>query len=213
MNRYNAVLLDFDGTVMDTNRMIMNSWQYTYKQVTGRPGDEAFIYSTYGEILYDSMKKAFPNEDTDRCVAYYRGYQRDHFLEEIRLFPGMKEAIAGIKARGRKTALVTSRMRKTTMQGVEAFGLDGLLDTVVAVEDTEEHKPEPAPILKALERLEVQPEESLMVGDSQYDLLCAERAGVDYAMVSWTAAGDALRRLGKTPDYTVQEAADLLKII
>lgn len=213
MNTIDTVLFDFDGTVMDTNDLIYNSWQYTYRTVTGEEGDPEFIYSTYGEILQSSMAKAFPNIDVDKTVSIYREYQKDNYAKQIRLFPKIKETIAAIKQQGYKQALVTSRLREKTMEGVTLFGIDRYFDTIVTMEDTKAHKPNPGPILKALERLDSKGDQAIMVGDSQYDLLCAHNAGVEYAMVAWTKAGEAVKKQGLKPDYVMKEAADILDIL
>lgn len=212
MKKYKAVLLDFDGTIMDTNRLILNSWQYTYRKLTGKEGDEKTILSTFGEILYDSMEKFFP-EQKDEAVATYREYQKYNFEEEIELFPGMKEAIEEMKKKGYLTALVTSRLARTTMLGVKKFGLGELLDTIVTEEDTEGHKPLPDPAQKAMERLGVSPSECIMIGDSKYDLMCAHNAGMEFILVSWSAAAGELEKMDEKPDHVIDSAEDLFKII
>lgn len=97
-----TVLFDFDGTVMDTNDVIMKSWQHTFKTLTGEEGDEKYILSTFGEILEDSMKRTFPNHDTKKVVEIYRSYHYGKFLDLISLFPGMEETLREIKNRNYK---------------------------------------------------------------------------------------------------------------
>ena len=116
-----TVLFDFDGTLMDTTDVIVGSWQHTFMTLTGREGDLERIYRTFGEILRDSMVKMFPENDPDEAVEIYRSYHRNNFGERIKVFTGMKERLAELKARGLKTAVVTSRAGVTTVEGLESY--------------------------------------------------------------------------------------------
>ena len=66
--KYKAVLLDFDGTIADTTRLIVDSWQHTYRTLTGREGEEEFILSTFGETLRDSLQYARLDDETVRAI-------------------------------------------------------------------------------------------------------------------------------------------------
>ena len=214
MGRINTVLFDFDGTVMDTNDVIYNSWQFTYNELTGRDGDDDVIYATFGEPLYQSMEKLFPDVPAEKSVELYRSYHYDHFTDLIRLFPGIEELLAEIKKRGLKTALVTSRLQRTTGIGMRKFGLEKYFDQVVTIEDCTKYKPDPEPINIALERLGSRPGESIMIGDSLFDLQCADNAGVEYAMVGWARAVDADSLDGdEKPEHILDRAEDLLDIL
>lgn len=65
---FDTVLFDFDGTVMDTNDIILQSWQHTFKTLTGKKGDENYILATYGEILEESMKRTFPKHNPKEAL-------------------------------------------------------------------------------------------------------------------------------------------------
>lgn len=210
----NTVIFDFDGTLADTNRMVINSWQHTYRTLLGREEPEENILRTFGEPLALSMEKAFPQVPAEEAIAIYRGYQELHFEEMIRPFPGMAELVRRLKEEGFKVGIVTSRLRNTTMRGLRAFSLSECVDELVTCEDTQKHKPEPEPALEALSRLKAVPEEAVMVGDSMFDILCAHGAGMKAVLVGWAlAVGEEEKRGPDGPDVVADTAEELLSLI
>ena len=214
MSKIDTVLFDFDGTVMNTNDVIINSWQHTFRTLENREEDEAKIIATFGEPLQVTMEKIFPNVPVEESIQVYRSYHYDNFGELISLFPGMKELIAELKKRGYKLGMVTSRLRRTTEQGMEKYGIMEYFDTVVTADDTDKHKPDPEPINIALEKLGSVPEKSIMLGDTMFDILCAKNAGVKSVLVSWAMAVSEEEKTGPNrPDYIIDQADDLLKLL
>ena len=213
MSKIKAVLFDFDGTIMDTNAIILGSWKHTFNTVLGRDPVQEEIVKTFGEPLEITMGKLFPDRDTHEMVETYRSYQRHIYQQDITMFPGMKEAVTELKARGYKVAIVTSRLWESTQQGLYKFDITDMIDAVVSAEDTTIHKPDPTPCLLCLEKLGIGPEEALMVGDSKFDILCARNAGVESCLVSWTISVSEELRKELAPEYYITEASQLLDIV
>lgn len=216
MKKIDTVLFDFDGTIMDTNNVILMSWQHTFKTLENREEDEDVLTKTFGEPLEKTIERFFPNVPLEEALEVYRGYQRDNFEGLITLFPGMKELLAEIKKRGYKTALVTSRLKRTTMSGLEKYDIKKYFDAIVTPEDTDKHKPDPEPILIALKKLNSNPENALMLGDTLFDIKCAKNAEVESVLVSWSLAlrGQTKASLGEdAPDYIINKPEDLLAIL
>ena len=214
MSRTDTVLFDFDGTVMDTNNVIIQSWQHTFRTLENREEDLDKIIKTFGEPLEVTMRNLFPHVPVEESIAIYRSYHYNNFGELISVFPGMKELIRELKGRGCKLGLVTSRLRKTTMQGLEKYGLAEFFDAVVTADDTSKHKPDPEPVNIALEKLGSRPENSIMVGDTMFDILCARNAGVKSVLVSWALAVTEEEKNGPDgPDHTIEKAEELLALI
>lgn len=214
MNKIDTVLFDFDGTVMNTNDVIINSWQHTFKTLENREEDVETIVKTFGEPLAVTMEKFFPDVPVDQSINIYRSYHYDNFGELISLFPGMKELLAELKRRGYKIGMVTSRLRRTTEEGLEKYGVIDYFDTVITADDTDKHKPDPAPIHIALKNLDSVPEKSIMLGDTMFDILCAKNAGVKSVLVSWAMAVTEEEKNGPDkPDYIIDQAEDLLALL
>lgn len=214
MRKKDTVLFDFDGTVMDTNDVILASWQHTFRTLKNREEDVEKLVKTFGEPLETTIKKFFPNTPPDEAIEIYRAFHREKFSDMIKLFPGIKELLAELKKKGYRTGLVTSRLLKTTMQGLEAFGIKELFDVIVTADDTARHKPDPQPVEIALEKLNSAPEQTVMLGDTMFDILCAKNAGVTSVLVSWSLALGGAEDFGESrPDFIISHAEELFNII
>ena len=126
-----------------------------------------------------------------------------------------------------KTGIATSRLRESTLIGMEVMDLVGHIDAVVTVDDTTKHKPDPEPANICLERLGSRPEESIMLGDSAFDMGCGKNAGMTTVMVGWSeAAKGAMESVAKKqisraseeidvfkPDFIIEEPEGLWKVI
>ncbi|MBQ0079054.1 MAG: HAD-IA family hydrolase [Eubacterium sp.] len=183
-----TILFDFDGTLMDTNNIIIESWQHTFRTLEGREESLERLIPTFGEPLSRTMAEFFPNIPVEESIEVYRSFQRDHFTGYIELFPGVKEMVHEAKAAGYKTAIVTSRLVNTTTEALTKFGIIDDFDVIVTPEDTDKHKPDPEPALVALRKLGAKPENAVMLGDTMFDILCANNAGVKSVLVGWTFA-------------------------
>ncbi|MDO4860009.1 MAG: HAD-IA family hydrolase [Bacillota bacterium] len=214
MAKTDTVLFDFDGTVMNTNDVIIASWQHTFRTIDGKEREVSEIARTFGEPIVQTMKRMFPHVPVEESLKIYRSYQYDYFDDLVTLFPGMKELLVKLRKTGYKTGLVTSRMRNTTYRGLEKFELTDLFDAVVTCDDTNVHKPDPEPVFIALEKLGTKPEKTVMLGDTMYDIMCANNAGVTSVLVGWAIAPTEEEIKGENgPDFIMKDAADLFRIL
>ena len=212
--RIDTVLFDFDGTVMDTTDVIIGSWQHTFRTLEGRERPLPEIVQTFGEPLAVTMSKIFPEVAVEEAIEVYRSYHRDNFGERISVYKGMPELLAALKAQGYKTGLVTSRLSRTTWEGLHKYNLDQYFDVVVSCDDTDKHKPDPTPVRITLERLGSLPERSIMLGDTMFDILCARNAGVLSVLVGWAIALSPEEIHGpQGPDFVIEDAMDLFSIL
>lgn len=209
-----TVLFDFDGTLMNTNDLIIDSWRHTFRVLKGEDINEEEIIRTFGEPLIQTMEKFFPNIPIDECVEIYRSYHRESFGDKISLFPGIKEMLRDLKQLGYKLAVVTSRAGLTTKEAMEKYEIQQYFDAVVTCDDTDKHKPDPEPVNIALEQLNSSTKESIMIGDSMYDILCARNAGVLSVLVAWAMAVTEEEKTGPDkPDFFVESTQDIIKLI
>ena len=212
-NNIKAVLFDFDGTIMDTNEVIINSWQHTFRNLTGKEADVNMLLGTFGEPLEISIDKMLPEFSRDDAMRIYREYQYCNFKGLISLFPGVVEVLRELKGKDIKTAIVTSRLRRTTMEGIEKFDLHDFFDTVVTMEDTKKHKPDAEPAFEALRRLDIEAEKAIMVGDSKFDIMCARNAGVKSVLVDWSVAAQAESGIENKADFKIRSLKELLDFV
>lgn len=206
---FSVVLFDLDGTLIDTNHLIVTSFQHTLKEKLGLEVSEAAIYKHFGEPLPTTMARYSPDL-AEELTDFYRVFNLANHDALVRNFEGVREMLADLRAAGVKLGVVTSKRRDLALRGMQVCGLQDCFDTVVGMDETEKHKPEPEPVFLALERLGARPgAHVLMVGDSRFDVECGRNAGVRTAAVGWTVQD----RSGLAPDYWVESPADLTELV
>ena len=211
----NTVLFDFDGTLLDSNGLIADTWRHTVRNFTGKEISDDEIRDTIGEMLIDSMRRMMPEVNPEEAVEFYRVYQRGIFLDRVRLFEGTEKVLRALKAAGFKTAIVTNRLKSSTHNALEHFEITELFDFILTASEMEKFKPDPEPIYKALEQLNSKPEEAIFVGDSNHDIEAGNAAGVFTILVNWSFGlpPGELRENASEPDTTISELEEILVLL
>ena len=213
MTGIRAVLYDFDGTLADSTDLIMRCYRHTMATHLGDvPPDEDWL-SGFGMTLESQLGRFA--RSTDEALAMldtYRTFQNTLHDDLLRPFPGAAETVAELDRRGYRLAIVTSKHRRAALRGMELCGIVSHFDVIVTPEDVTEHKPHPAPVLFALERLGVAPEEALFVGDSPHDVAAGRAAGTHTAAALWGPfSREALERA--RPDALLDAQHDVLALV
>lgn len=211
MARFRTVLFDLDGTLIDTNHLIVTSFQHVFREHLGLEVPAEQIYTHFGEPLRRTLAQYAPDRVDELCDRY-RTFNLAHHDQLIRQFPGMLEATSRLKRAGLKLAVVTSKYTRTAKRGLDVCRLTPFFDVVVGMDQTEKHKPDPEPCLEALRRLgEGAGPHVLMVGDSPFDIECGRNAGLRTAAVEWTVNRQPLE--ASRPDYWVADPGDLVRLV
>jgi pyrophosphatase PpaX len=209
--RYTTVLFDLDGTLVDTNELIMQSFMYTLEKFYPGKFTREDILPHMGKTLYQQFSFFSPNQAED-MVRTYRAHNEQVHDEWIQAFPHVEEVIEQLAEMGVKMGVVTTKQRTTAEMGLRYFGLDKWIGTLVCYQDTTRHKPEPEPVLLAVKRLQADPGRTIMIGDSEYDILAAKQARVSSAGVAWSIKGaEYLERF--SPDYIIGDMRDVTAIV
>ena len=210
----NTVLFDFDGTLVNTNDVIIASWQHTYMYYLGREESLEKITACFGEPLLLTMEREFPEVDPRESAEVYRNFQKENADELVKIFPGIKELLESLKTDGFRMGVVTSRTRESAQRYMDMFGIGDYFEEMVSCDDTDIHKPNPEPILLCLKKMGITAEEALMVGDSPFDIKCANNAGVKSVLVGWRITGDGQTLIDDArEDFTIEEPAELTGIL
>lgn len=148
-----AVLLDFDGTIVDTTELIHESMRRATEEVLGRRLDREALMANVGQPLPRQMELLDPERAGDLLESYL--LHNDELHEAlIREFPNVQASLTRLRDAGLRLAVVTSKRRRSVEMALGSFpGLRGMVDAFVTMEDTTEHKPLPAPLLKGLQLL------------------------------------------------------------
>ena len=210
----NTVLFDFDGTLVNTNDVIIASWQHTYMYYLGREESLEKITACFGEPLLLTMEREFPEVDPRESAGVYRNFQKENADELVKIFPGIKELLESLKTDGFRMGVVTSRTRESAQRYMDMFGIGDYFEEMVSCDDTEIHKPNPEPILLCLKKMGITAEEALMVGDSPFDIKCANNAGVKSVLVGWRITGDGQTLIDDArEDFTISEPSELVGVL
>ncbi len=180
------MLFDLDGTLIDSTRLIIESYHHTMRVHRGQALPDAAWIAGLGTPLRVQVRRFTDDEDeVQRMIATYREWNLAHHDAMVRSFPGALDAVRDLKARGARIGIVTSKNRHGVELGLKLCGFDGLFDTIVTSDDLEASKPDPAPVVAALDRLETAPAAALFVGDSPHDIAAGRDAGTRTAACLW----------------------------
>ena len=179
-------LFDLDGTLIDSIELILSSYRHTLIAHRGEAPARDFWLAGLGTPL--AQQFAHFSEDPheiEAMVATYRAHNLAHHDALVREYPGALAGVRALRARGLALGVVTSKRADSARRGLALSGFDGLFDTLVAVDDVLRHKPDPEPVLCALERLDASAATAIFVGDSPHDLAAGRAAGVRTAAALW----------------------------
>ncbi|MBU8880936.1 pyrophosphatase PpaX [Bacillus sp. FJAT-29790] len=206
----NTFLFDLDGTLIDTNELIISSFLHTFDSYCPNRYKREDILPFMGPTLTETFESIDP-EKVNEMIATYRKFNIENHDLLVTEFEGVFETVRTLKESGYKIGIVTTKVSHVTEMGLKLTKLDQFFDVVVTLDDVQKPKPDPEPIFKALELLGSKPEEAIMVGDNSHDILGGRNAGTKTAGVAWSAKGKEFL-LGFEPDYMLENMADLLDI-
>jgi pyrophosphatase PpaX len=211
--RFPVVLFDLDGTLIDSGPIILASMQHAIQSVLGREIPPEELAKTIGGQGLVAQMEALDAERVDELVEAYR-LHNEPLHETLEGFEGMPVVLAELHDQGRKIGIVTAKRHRTVQLAFDRFPwLEDYVGLVVASEDTERHKPDPDPVLAALERFEADPGSAAYVGDSPFDIRSAKGAGVFAVGVGWGGIHPDERLLAEEPDAFVREPEELLRVL
>lgn len=187
-----TLLFDLDGTLIDSVRLILDSYHHTLRVHGLPPRSDAEWLRGVGTPLRVQFREW--DDGTGRIeemVATYRDYNLAHHDMMVRAYDGVGDMLRGVKAAGKRTALVTSKNRQGSLRGLDLTGLTGYIDLLVCADDVVNPKPHPEPVMKALAQLGADARSAVFIGDSVHDMHSGRAAGVQTAAVLWGPFGRA----------------------
>lgn len=209
--KIDTLLFDLDGTLINTNDLIISSFLHTLEHYFPGKYSREKVIEFIGPPLVDSFK-GIDAERVEEMITMYREHNLSNHDLLVKEYEGVFETIERLHKEGFKLAVVTTKMKSTAIRGLEVTGLDRFFEVIVAIDDVEKVKPDPEPLEKAMKALGSSAETTIMVGDSQYDILGGKNTGTATAAVAWSIKGEAFIRSFE-PDYVLEDMRDLLKIV
>lgn len=208
--KYKHIVFDVDGTLLDTAECILYSLQQALKTVIGSSPE-------IGELTHVLRRTTAANmeylgitdkDQADKTTALWVANE-DKYSYMMRPFDGIPELLDKLKNSGCQLGIVTSRTHEELELVLAPQPIRSYFPVAICSDDTAEHKPSPAPLLKYMEQTGAKSGEILYIGDSSTDGMCASAAGTHFALAVWGSQDDA----HVTAEYYPESPAQLAEFI
>lgn len=210
-NNITTLLFDLDGTLIDTNELIIASYLHTLEKYYPGKYAREDVLPFMGPTLHEAFGSINPDR-VEEMIIEYRTFNLAQHDALVREFPGVYETVKILKEKGYKLGVVTTKRLDVALRGLRLMNLAAFFEVIIAYDHVEKVKPDPEPIFKALEQLGSKPSEAIMVGDNYHDILGGKNAGTLTAGVAWSIKGrDYIAKY--EPDYILEQMPDLLTIL
>lgn len=209
---YNYILFDWDGTIANTLEHWIKIMQHTFKKFGVELTREEIITQVLGD------HKSFNRLGITNKKEFMKALipEAAKLLISTRLNKNARYIIEKLNKNNKKIGLVTSSFTILVYPSMAAFGIADDFDVIVGAEDTKEHKPDAEPIFYALKKLNGDPRQAIMIGDSIKDIQAANAAGIDsclyYSKLNQKVYTKKFIKKAKST-YTIEDLKELEKIV
>ena len=208
-----TVLFDLDGTLIDSVRLILDSYHHTLASHGLPPRtDEEWLRGVGTPLSVQFAEWSDDQATLEALIATYREYNLKHHDRMVTVYPGVVDAVRAIRDSGIATGLVTSKNRLGALRGLTLARLEAMMDVLVCADEVTNPKPHPEPVEKAVALLGADPATTVYVGDSIHDMHSGRAAGVQTAAVLWGPFGRSHLE-GARPDYWVERPEQLVALV
>ncbi|MDD3957810.1 MAG: HAD-IA family hydrolase [Candidatus Izemoplasmatales bacterium] len=211
MNPIDLLLFDLDGTLMDSNQLIIDSFKETLLiHLPGQSFKEDDIIAMIGPPLEVTLfQLSGSHTRTKAMIQTYLDVYRTREFSYIAPYPYVLEALAYFDQKHIPQAVITTKFKRSAVPSIVHFGLDRFLKAVITLDDVSHPKPHPESIFQAIRQFGAR--NALMIGDMPSDIQAGKRAGVLTCGVGWSLKCDALKE--EKPDFWINDYRDLMAII
>ena len=210
---YDIIIFDLDGTLADTAPDVAFGVNQALHIMGFEPLKLEQVKKAVGPGREEFIRNIFPgveNPDTETFLTIFREIYWEHCLEKTVLFHGMEEVLTGLEALSLNVA--TNKPKVFTEKILKGLGVRDRFDEVVGPEDVNHAKPDPEMIIKIVEDVGGEPTGTLLIGDTDRDILAGQRGGVGVCGARYGyGCNEDMESLH--PDFFVDHPAEILEII
>lgn len=194
---YKTILLDIDGTILDSEKGLILAFQKSLKDNLGLKKGIKDLESIIGMEEEEATRLFTDNDFYKKKIISEWSNNVKNSKERAQLFPDVEDTLMMLKKKGTKLGIVTSKTNLHMKNEFNHLGINNYFDVIVTLNSVTHPKPHPEPLELALKKTKSKKNETLFIGDSIFDLDCAKNTGVDFALASWGAKSND--RLYKNP--------------
>lgn len=179
INGIKNIVFDFDGTIADTNTGIVKTMQAMLDIIGCPQTSPETMTKAIGLPLRECLRNGgnLPEERLDEAMRVYREQFDIIAYKHVSIFPGVREGLEAFRKEGVCMAIATSRSLRSLKMLLKQFALEDYFSCLATVESVTNHKPAPDTVLYVLDQLSLDASETLVVGDTTFDLIMGQGAG------------------------------------
>ena len=211
MPNYKCLLFDMDGTIADTDMMILLSYNEMYRRYgkgQAKGWDEVMYFS--GPPLRETLQREFPDLDLETLTKAFAEISDPYYDSTVKVFPHELETLKYLHDKGYRMGVVTNKATYKAEYVLKMLGIDQFFDVLIGREDVKKGKPSGEGIITAMNKLGFKATETLYIGDNDIDYLTASDAGTDCMLVAWGPR--VLQLLDKTK-YVIRKYEEMEEIL
>ena len=212
--KYDAVLLDFDGTIADTGEGIYDSVRYAVRAMGFDPLPEEVVHTFIGPPVFSSFKRALnlSDEDSAKAVEKYRESYMNGGIYRLSFYDGMEKLLNDIIKAGIKLTVASSKPENFIIEILRYLKISDLFDFISAPESDKAPESKTALVERAVKALGIDKSKAVMIGDRYFDIEGAKEAKVDSIGVTF-GFGDRNELVNSGADYIADSTEDIRRII
>ena len=188
MKKYQAIIFDLDGTLLNTLEDLMDSVNFALRQFRMPERSLEQIRRSVGNGVRRLMELSVPerlqNPEFEEVFQAFQTHYTEHCNDKTQLYPGIDLLLQRLKARGVKMAIVSNKYHEAVQELKEMYFKE-YLSVAIGEKEGVRKKPAPDTVIEALRELEITKEQAVYVGDSDVDLKTAANSGMDCLSVTW----------------------------
>ncbi|MDM7273317.1 HAD family hydrolase [Sulfurihydrogenibium azorense] len=211
MKHIELFMFDLDGTLLDSAEDIAIAVNYAFEKlkIPTKTTQEVVSKVGYGaKKLIEDLIPDYPQDIRDKALELFREFYFENPVIYSKLYEGAQETVIKIKESGKLTAVVTNKYENLSRRILDKLGILNYIDLVVGADTTSEKKPSPLPVFYTLEKLKVSNQNSILIGDSETDILTAKNAQVKSCLVLH-GYGNKQLALSLNPEYVINSLKEV----
>jgi phosphatidylglycerol:prolipoprotein diacylglycerol transferase len=208
-----VLLFDFDGTLGDTEPLIIESMKHTIKHFRpevqiSRDDEISFLGPTLNTILARYLTES----EIEEGIKIYRENNKELHPQLIKPMPNAVELIRDLKAEGYTLGIVSSKKKEMVEYGAQLIGLENQFDVIMGYDEVKQHKPSPEGIFNACKALGIDHDNCVYIGDTSTDIIASNNAGIySIAYLTHPERRDAI--MDAKPNATVEDLLEIKEIL